>query len=66
MPKTTTTKKQRDNLLQCHIGVGFLAYHSAPNVTTEVWFCISRKDGKLLYIANGKEVQFDLTEEDDG
>jgi len=55
-----TTKGQRKELLNCHVGVGFMVFHSCPDKTTECEFYISRKTGKPHYIANGEEIRFEL------
>jgi hypothetical protein len=59
--KVRSTKGQRDKLLECRRGVGFLVYHSGPKTTCEVEFYIH--NGVPHYIANGKPIEFDVIPE---
>lgn len=61
--ETRTTKKQRDNLFNCHIGVGFLSFRSGKNELKETEFFI--KNGVPCYLGNGKPVEFIFYPEED-
>ena len=63
--RVTSTKKQRDELLKCNIGVGFLVYRSGPKETCEFEFYIDRK-GNMKYIQSGTLVEFNLIEDYEG
>jgi len=54
-----STKKQRDELYNCHIGVGFLMYKQGENEITQTEFYI--KDGIPCYLSTGTPVEFNLT-----
>ena len=58
-----STKGQRDKLRKCHEGVGFLVYHAGNGETTETEFYIH--DGELLYIDDGRKVDFRVTESEE-
>lgn len=56
------TKKQSDELLGCHIGVGMVAYKSAENEITRFEF-YTGKDNKVRKISDLKTPEIDLSEE---
>lgn len=51
-----STKKQMDELLNCHVGVGFLMYKSAPNTITQTEFFL--KGQVPCYLTTGKPIEF--------
>ena len=61
--KLRSTKRQRDELSQCHPGVGFIVWNNGLGIS-EVDFYISPKDKQPLYIANGKPVELDFYREE--
>jgi len=56
------TKKQRNELYNCHIGVGYLIYKSGENMITQTEFYL--KNGIPHYLNNGKPVEFEICEEE--
>jgi len=58
--RVKSTKGQRKELLNCHVGVGFMVFHSGEGKTTEMEFFISHKTGKPHYVGNGEEIKFEL------
>lgn len=60
--KIRSTKRQRDFVKQCHIGVGFMLYRYNEHETCELEFFI--KGGVPHYIANGEPVKFDCIQDE--
>lgn len=56
------TKKQIDKLLNCHIGVGIVAFKSAENTITKFDF-YTGKDNKVRKISDFKTPEIDLSKE---
>ena len=56
-----STKKQRDDLENCHPGVGLLIYNNGLNIV-EVDTCLN-KAKQLCCCSTGKPVQFEIFEE---
>lgn len=63
MKRLRSTEKQRDELLQCHPGVGFVVWNTGIGVA-EVDVCINRKTKQLCYIATGKPIDLEFYEEE--
>jgi len=61
--KLIINKKQRDDLFNCHPGVGFLAYNNGVGIVS-LEFYIGRKDKQLRHIASGTPVEFEFYEEE--
>lgn len=55
-----STKKQRDEVLKCHAGVGFLMYKSSPGTVTQTEFFL--KGSVPCYLTTGKPVEFGCDE----
>ena len=53
-----STPKQRNQILNCHVGVGHLIYHSSENTTTEFDFYIDRLTNVIRYCENGDIATF--------
>ena len=58
-----STKKQREELRQCHPGVGFVVWNNGLGIS-EVDVFVDRKTKQLCYIANGKPIELDFYEEE--
>jgi len=56
------TKKQIDELLSCHIGVGIVAYKSADDTITKFEF-YTDDDNKVRKISDFKTPEIDLSKE---
>lgn len=56
------TKKQRDEILKCHPGVGYLIYKVDAKTTCEVEFFIH--NGIPHYLTNGKPIEYNYIRED--
>ena len=57
-----STKKQRGELLNCNVGVGFLMYKSTKDTITQTEFYL--KDGLPCYLSTGTPVEFKTWEEE--
>ena len=55
------TKKQVNEIRNCHIGAGILIYRNSEREVIEERICII--NGRLLNTGTGKEVEFNLIEE---
>lgn len=62
--KLRSTKKQRDELRQCHPGVGFIIWNNGCGVS-EVDVFIHSKTKQLCYISTGKPASFDFVVPED-
>ena len=61
MCKLRSTRKQRDELENCHPGVGWILWNNGLGVS-EVDVCVNRKTKQICYISNGKPVELDFIE----
>ena len=62
MNRIKSTKKQREELLRCHPGVGFMMYKLGEDQVVEIEFYIDRKTKQLRYVSNGELVEYnDIT-----
>ena len=59
-----STPKQREKILNCHMGVGHLIYHSCKNTTTEFDFYIDYINA-MRYCENGGVVTFHVFREEE-
>ena len=59
--KYRTTKKQVDEILNCHIGVGFITYKLNDNTIREIDFFLN-KDNIPCYIKSGTPVVWEKEE----
>ena len=59
------TKKQREEILKCHNGVGYLIYKVNDSTTCEVGFFIKVCNGMPIphRLTDGKPVEYDIEEE---
>ena len=56
-----STKKQRDELSQCHPGVGFIVWNNGLGIS-EVDVFINRKTKQLCYISSGQPINLEYFE----
>jgi hypothetical protein len=59
-----STKTQRNALLQCHPGVGFIVYKTRHNETCELEFYLDPK-GQMRRVADGKPLTLEVGYLDD-
>jgi len=59
-----STPKQRNQTLNCHLGVGHLIYHSSKNTTTEFDFYIDRNN-VMRYCESTTAVTFHIDKEEE-